>query len=542
MAKTAKEAYEYLLIAIYVRVSTEEQAKEGTSLESQVELALIKAGVPKAEVTQVLVDQVIQDGGLSSYNIKLYIDDGHTGEVLERPGMLALLDDARAGLLQKCVCLDPDRFSRKLMVQLVATDLLDKRKVEIVFVNGEYANTIEGRLFYQMRGAIAEFDKQKITRQLKEGRRRRGKQGKVLRDFQVYGYNYDPEKRALVINEAEAAVVRLMFDLFTKPSVVYKGREVSVKGINGIAVFLTEEGIPTKRRRGVWHRQVVRQMLMNRTYIGEFYQNRWATEDMLLNKYRPPEDRIPMVERPREEWIKIPCPEIIEKAQFDYAQMLLQESKRRWAKTPMRSYLLSGLIRCGECGNTMTGRRAKEWGKYIFQYTCIKSTAGAAHRGCGRKLVVEEFDAEIWDTVRAWLNQPDEIAAAVEEAEAEPVKKPFEEAEAERLAKEIEKAKAARKRLLKLFAMNDLDEDEIKQELREWKEKEEKASKQLSELQAATEEKENNMNLKLILQEAVDYYFTKNPDALTFEDRQQLIRMVVREIHSYRDRTEIHTF
>ena len=57
-------------------------------------------------------------------------------------------------------------------------------------------------------------------------------------------------------------MVRLIFDLFTKPN-------NRVKGINGIARYLTEQNIPTKRGAKVWHRQVVRQILMNQAYIGE---------------------------------------------------------------------------------------------------------------------------------------------------------------------------------------------------------------------------------------------------------------------------------
>jgi len=348
--------------------------------------------------------------------------------------------------------------------------------------------------------------------------------------------------RTFMINEQEAAVVQLIFDLFTKPYAMYKGKQLSVKGINGIALFLTEEGIPTKRGRGVWHRQVVRQMLMNRAYIGEFYQNRWNAEGMLYNKYRPPEERIRMVERPREEWIPVQIPAIIEREQFEYAQLLLQESRRRWAKTPLRKYLLSGLVRCGECGNTMTGCRMKYWEKYILMYSCRKNTAGAKSSGCRHYIPVEKLDAEVWSRVSAWLNQPDEIAAAVEESEATTQQKPFEEVEIERLEKEIEKAREARKRLLKLFATNELDENEIKEELRGWKEREERALRQLEDLRAAKEEKQGAENLRYILQEAVDYYLTKNKDALTFDDRQKLIRMVVREVRAFRDRIEIYTF
>ena len=304
------------MVGIYVRVSTEESAQRGYSIQDQIRECRKKAGT----------DEAIE-----------YIDEGISGEFLDRPGLTKLREDVRQGLITKVVCLDPDRLSRKLMNQLIVTEEFDRQGVELVFVNGEYARTPEGQLFYSMRGAISEFEKAKITERMTRGRREKARQGKVVRDYQVYGYDYDKEKECFVINEDEAKVVRLVFDLFTKPN-------DKVDGINGIAKYLTEQGIPTKRGAKVWHRQVVRQMLMNRAYIGEFYQNRWNTEGMLGNQFRSPEERVRMRERPKNEWIRVPCPAIIDEETFFHAQTLLEESRRRWSKKSKHQYLLSGLV------------------------------------------------------------------------------------------------------------------------------------------------------------------------------------------------------
>jgi site-specific DNA recombinase len=159
---------------------------------------------------------------------------------------------------------------------------------------------------------------------MSRGREEKARQGRVLRDFQVFGYIYDKETEQFVIDEEEATIVRLIFDLFSQPNAL-------VQGMNGIALYLTDKGVPTKRGARVWHRQVVRQILMNRAYIGEFYQNRWNTEGMLGNKHRNIDEKIPMRERPKSEWILIPSPAIIDVAQFDHTQRILSESRRRWA-------------------------------------------------------------------------------------------------------------------------------------------------------------------------------------------------------------------
>jgi site-specific DNA recombinase len=499
------------MIGIYARVSTEEQAKSGFSLDDQLRECRKKAAT--SEVAE-------------------YVDDV-SGEFLDRPALSRLRQDVKDGVITKIVCLDPDRLSRKLMNQLLITDEFDKRGIELVFVNGEYAKTPEGQLFYSMRGAIAEFEKAKINERMSRGRREKARQGRVLRDFQIYGYSYDSEKEQIVMNEAEAAVVRLVFDLFTQPNEL-------VQGINGIAVYLTNKGVPTKRGASVWHRQVVRQMLMNEAYVGRFYQNKWNTEGMLGNQFRQPDEKVRMKMRPKEEWISLPCPSIIDEVKFEHAQRLLKESRRRWAGRSFNEYLLSGLVRCGSCGNTMSGRKAKNWSQHVFEYTDVKNTAGAKNKGCGRRVRCEQLDNQVWETVASWLNNPDEIAVAVEDK----VETPFEQVELERLQKELEKTKTGRKKLLKLFASGeeDVGEEDIRQELKELKEKEDKLNQRLHELLEQTKLQINHEYSRNLIQEAAEYYLSKAQDELTFEDKKELIRHVVREVRVFEESVEIYTF
>lgn len=503
------------MIGIYVRVSTDEQAKHGYSISDQIAKCRTKA---------------------ESSEVKEYVDDGESGEFLDRPALNRLRDDVKSGLITKVICYDPDRLSRKLINQLLITEEIEKN-AELIFVNGEYSKTPEGMLFYQMRGAIAEFEKAKITERLSNGRVRKAKQGKIVKDPRIYGYKFNKETWQLEIKENEAMVVKLIFELFTKPN----GR---VKGINGIAHYLTEQNIPTKTGKDVWHRQVVRQLLMNETYTGIFYQNKWNTEGNIKkkNKRLPPGEKIPVKERPREEWIGVPCPAIIDETTFWYAQKLLNESRRRWAKRGTRKYLLSGLLRCGECGNTMTGRVTQNWGVKVREYTDYKNTSGTKNKGCGMSIKADEIEKEIWEQIRNFLNNPAEIAAASEDGIEN---RSYEDEEIERIGKEIDRIKKGRKRLLKLFADPedlDLSETEIRETLKEMKDRETELNKRLEELNNIKQQTENVLLSSQVYQEAAKYYLSKNSEELTFEDKQELIRMVVREIYVYKDRIEVKTF
>ncbi len=95
------------MIAIYVRVSTEEQGKKGYSVRNQIQMCKDKAKT----------NDVIQ-----------YVDEGFSGEFLERPDLERLRKDVREGLITKVVCYDPDRLSRKLMNALIIDDEFRKKR------------------------------------------------------------------------------------------------------------------------------------------------------------------------------------------------------------------------------------------------------------------------------------------------------------------------------------------------------------------------------------------------------------------------------
>lgn len=497
------------MIGIYVRVSTEEQAHKGYSLREQIHACeKIIHGEP----------------------CRKYIDEGVSGEILDRPALNQLREDARAGRITKIVCLDPDRLSRKLLNQLLITDELEKYGVEIQFVNSNYEKTPEGQLFYSLRGAIAEFEKAKIKERTSRGRRQKAREGKILRDFQIYGYDYDPERQMFVVNEREAQIVREIFTLFTEPS------ELGLKGINGIANYLTSRGIPTKRKAGVWHRQVVRQILMNRAYIGEFYANRWDTDGAGVNKFLPPEHRKKIRERPREEWIRIEIPAIIPQEQFARAQALLSKSRRLWAGRSKQKYLLSGLVRC-ECGNTMTGIYANHWGKKVRMYTCRKNYSGAKNKGCGRKIHADPFEKEIWHHVKVWLFDPQIIAREMTILAGRGI---YEE-EIERLKREIGKVRNGRKEYMRLFIETGADVEEIKDLLLSLRAKEKQLTLALRQMEEKAGVGKNHSLQENQLQEIIQAYMQEDFDLLPFEEKQMLIRRMIEQVLITENGAEIYT-
>jgi site-specific DNA recombinase len=480
------------MIALYVRVSTEEQVKAGYSLRNQIEKCREKAQT----------NEVIE-----------YVDDGYSGEFLERPGLTKLRQDVREGHITKVICYDPDRLSRKLMNALIIDDEFRSKGVEVVYINGEYADSPEGKLFYSLRGAISEFEKAKITERMTSGRVRKAKEGKVVKNSGMYGYDYDKKKGMYTLNKEESHVVRLIFDEFTNKQI----------GMNSIAKNLTSRGIKTKTGKDIWHRQVVRQILMNEAYTGRYMQNKWNTEGMLKNRYTSnPDDKIPMTLRDESEWIETEIPRIISDEQFSQAAELLKLARRRYAKASVNQYMLSGLLRCQQCGNTMVGVKAKWWGETQYIYTDRKNYAGAKHRGCGLQLKMEELDEAVWKEIKDLLDNPEAINQYNETKDVS-----NELMQVDHLQKEIEKAKKGREKLYSLFALEDINIDEVKNQIVEFQKREDKLKKELEELQTYIQSIDKQVDVNKF-KDIMKEYIQK--DHFTLEDKRQIIRLIVKQI------------
>lgn len=484
------------MIAIYARVSTEDQLK-GYSIYGQIEDC----------------EKLI---GTKEYLV--YKDEGITGEIINRPDLMRLQRDIERGLITKVVCYDPDRLSRKLSVQLLLTEHFHKYNVELQFVKHEYKDNAEGNLFFQVRGAFSEFDKAKIKHNTMTGRYRKAKNGLVVKNGNLYGYSYDKANNTYVINDKEAAIIRMMFDAYTNNR---------FKGINGLANHLTEIKAPTKRGAKVWHRQVVRQILMNEAYTGTYIQNRWDTVGDYVRKQSGEKVEHGRM-RPEEEWIISTIPAIIDKEQFDYAQKLLGEGRRRYANYGKHNYLLSGLVRCGRCRCTMTGRRTLSHGKDFFIYECRKNYAGAKTNGCGKQMSENKLNKFVWDSLLEFFNNPEKINEFTDNEAPNYI-----EDELIHIESEIEKTKKGRKRMFQLVSLSeddDLDLEEIKDELRELQLKEKELTSKYNQLQNEIKAEKGKEPSQLALEKAIESYVIKKDQDFTHEEKQNLIRMAVKEI------------
>lgn len=489
--------------AIYARVSTEEQAKHGYSLIDQ------RAACREKAVA------------LGAKDIVEFIDDGVSGELLEgRPGLSALREAVRGGQVDLVVCYDPDRLARNLAHQLLVTNEIEKAGVRLEFVNFEWQNTPDGRLFYALRGAIAEYEKEKIRERTLRGKIQKARQGKLPIGVQPYGYIY--EDGTLKPHPVESEVVRAIYHWFTTENI----------GMNGVALRLTARGVPTRNGRPEWHRGTIRRILTDPTYAGTWYYNRYDCKGYRYNRFLPPEERVRPKLRPESEWISVPVPAIVDRETWEKAQEKVRAARRLWSGWSRQKYLLSGLVSCTDCGNPMHGMtKTKRGGSKarVRGYTCMQLEAGRHNPGCSNPhkwVKADIIEDAVWRHVKSWLNDPEALAREIRRKSGE---KELRE-EMERIEKHLAEVERGRDNIRSALAAGLLDLDpKTAKTLAELKNREKQLAARKSEIETTLHQLAlAETRFKELKRQAAD--FLSRLDELSFEQKKALLRTLVRQV------------
>lgn len=384
-----------LRCVLYLRVSTEDQARRGFSLQEQLTMCRARA--------EAIADGLRRQGIAVSLEL-IEFEDAISGEILDRPALDQARQYVRTHHPQYFICLDPDRFARKLSLQLLVTEELEKN-TKLEFVQHDYQETAEGRLFYQLRGAISEFEKAKILERTARGRRGKLKSGKLASHVPIYGYQFDNELGNLTVNEPEAVWVRQIF-------------EWAAEGVgpSEIADRLNATGI-TAKRGGRWYRSSVRSILRNTTYIGKCRCNRYDWTGMETLRQLPKEKRKRTIRsriRPEEEWVIIDVPPIVDSTLWSRVEGALVKRTKRSARGVLP---LSGLLRCGLCGAHAHYVLHKE-GTYMIRcqnrYPKNRDRREPVPKCSLPSVSAHIIERKVWDDVQGWLTDPEILLERLE--------------------------------------------------------------------------------------------------------------------------------
>jgi site-specific DNA recombinase len=229
--------------AIYTRKSSEEGLDmEFNSLDAQRDACEAYVTSQKAEGWVALRDR--------------YDDGGFSGGTLDRPALKQLITDIEAGLIDVIVVYKIDRLSRSLMDFARLVEVFDRNNVTFVSVTQSFNTTTSmGRLTLNILLSFAQFEREVIGERIRDKFAASRKRGMWMGGFVPMGY--DVKDRKLVVNEAEAATVRMIFERFA-----------ALGSASTLARALQAEDVRNKRGKRI-DKGFIYKLINSRVYLGE---------------------------------------------------------------------------------------------------------------------------------------------------------------------------------------------------------------------------------------------------------------------------------
>ena len=370
--------------AIYCRVSTEDQEREGTSLQTQLEACL----------------NYCRDKG---YEVAYHFSEAYSGLTLQRPKLNELRELVRAGDIDVIAVYCLDRLSRDPTHGVILTQELEKHNVTLEAVTETVDSSELGKLMSYIRGFASKLEAEKIRERTMRGKKAKARQGKIPSGgfARIYGYDYikvaQENGGRRVINETEAKWVRKIYQWLVNDGMSTTAITYRLRAFNA----------PTKHG-GLWVRQSVLAILKNPAYTGKTY----AFTTVKGKLFR----------KPREEWIEIPdvTPAIISEEMFEAAQKQLEVNRQNAKRNMKREYLLRGHIRCRHCGRafvggiTVTNLKGKRYVRRHYRCLGKLKMYSPVNRCQNKSWGADKLEALVWEQIERVLDNPELIIKEIE--------------------------------------------------------------------------------------------------------------------------------
>lgn len=300
-------------VAIYIRVSSEEQVKEGFSIPAQRHKLMSYAELQEWDIFDI------------------YIDEGWSGAKLERPELTRLRNDMKEGKFDGVLVWKVDRFFRNVFHLSAILHEMEQYKVSFKSMTESFdTSTPSGKAMLQMMAVFAEWERETIRERIVNALSERARQG-LHHGMTPYGYNRRQDG-VLVPDEGKAEVIKTIFEMRAKGSPHQKITNYIVKkwGLEFLG-FETKEQVQ-------WF---ILRTLDNPTYAGYVLHR----GDPLPGEHKP----------------------IIDQTTYHLVQA------NKGSRSDEHFYIFKGLLYCGECGSRLRSKSRKDRGERIYYYFCPKS-------------------------------------------------------------------------------------------------------------------------------------------------------------------------
>lgn len=338
--------------AIYVRVSTQEQAEEGYSIKAQLERLQAYAASQDWKV------------------VKTYVDDGQSAKDMKRTDLTRMLEDMKEDIFDCVLVYKLDRLTRSVLDLYTMLNYFEQYNVKFKSATEVYDTTnAMGRLFITLVAALAQWERENLGERVRMGMHQKAKEGKWTVSTPPFGF--DKDGNYLVINEKEAAIVKEIFDLYL----------TGKYGVGKVAKLLNQRGFKT-RSESNWNFATVHYVLQNKIYIGTMRYN-----------YRVNKEQYFEIENVVEPIIKL--------EDFETTQKMLAQRSKHHPRRATSPYVFSGMLRCARCGGAMNGKQSGSPRSInlSYNYYCINERFGA----CDQPTINQKYlEAQFLELIKNW--------------------------------------------------------------------------------------------------------------------------------------------
>ena len=323
-------------VYIYTRVSTSMQV-DGYSLDAQKESV--------KRYADAFGYQIVGE----------YQDAGKSGKSISgRMEFLQMLEDisSQKDDVSYVLVFKLSRFGRNAADTLSSLQTMQDYGVNLISVQDGLDSSKEtGKLIITIVSSVAEMERENILSQTMEGRKQKAREGKWNGGFAPYGYKL--EHGDLLINEEEAVAVRIIFDKYANTTM----------GANGVAKYMLDNDIrKIPRKNGTkpyFDAHMIRAIIENPIYNGKIAFGRRKTERVpgTRDKYRPvKQDTFEVHDGLHEA--------IIDNDTWNKTQAKRKKQSKKYERVNLGNkrdmHLLSGILRCPKCGDSLYGYRSRK--------------------------------------------------------------------------------------------------------------------------------------------------------------------------------------
>ncbi|WP_176461759.1 recombinase family protein [Anaeromicrobium sediminis] len=488
--------------ALYLRVSTEEQASGGHSIQAQQQ-------------------ELIKYCSAFDYDIyNFYIDAGYSASTMNRPALKKLLGDCKKydiALVWRLDRLSRDMADLMKIIEIFTTyNIIFKSKTESFDTS-----TASGKLMLNMLGSFAEFERASISERIQLAHKKILNEGKWRGGRPPLGYELTQDK-TLKINKNEAQIIRKIFDLSANKNI----------GTRSIAIHLNNLGYLTRNKKAFSSSSIVR-ILKNPTYYGEMVHKR--------QQYIKKDGKKKVVYSDNYTTYKGLYEPIISKEIFLKSEININRRKLNRGTSSKIPNLLSGLIFCGDCKEYML-RNTRKDGEVFFTCKSYKHYGKCTHHYISENIIMKEIQRSIQNL--------EESESTVYEMNKKLIKKKDHklyiiENEISTIQESIHSISKRKDKLFELIEKEIITEKDFIERKKKLSKKNEEKNKLLKELQSKLDNIQNYQENK----DFIPYIksFTKDFHTLSFNSKKKILNIIIERIEIFHNdrpygRKKIHIY